>query len=386
MLGPKMQGEWTLYVSAFTLGSIALSFGLPPALNHYLAAKKIEKKLLISQFFVFTLSITLFFIALLFIVKSSSLKSVFLPNIGNLNSVLLGLSLHLFFLIFNQLIVSALLANKLFAQTARIAVYGAISLFGLYAILYFLDQNTVQEYFYFLVGINLFVLLGQSILYLKEILKDRLYTLKFSFVNMNLAKLLLGFALLAYVTNFLQFLNYKMDIWFIRSFVEQETHLGMYAIAVSLGQLIWLIPNAFHTVIFTTISDNKNLVESKAKIFKWSKYIFILAVILAFVGYLLSIWLIPVLFGADYSYITSIFPYLLPGIVCFAPTILWSAYLAGKGRIDINFKASLIGFVAALIFNVLFIPTYGVVGAAAATSVSYFVSGIYAYYQFGKIA
>ena len=69
-----------------------------------------------------------------------------------------------------------------------------------------------------------------------------------------------------------------------------------------------------------------------------------------------------------------------------APCILWSAYLSGKGRVDVNLKTSLIGFIAALTFNIILIPEYGVIGAATATSVSYFISGVYSYYKFIKAA
>ncbi len=383
MLGPEVQGEWTLYINAFTFGLIAFGIGLPPAINHYLAANKIDRKFLLGQLFTFSVFVTIMFFLVLFLLEIIGLGSVFLPQIGSPYFVLFGLAAHLLLLVFNQLLAAVLLADRRFVTAARISAFAALGLLLLYAILYLLDWQLAQRYFLFFIIANLIILLLQMVFYARSILKDERYSLVLNVFRMKTIRLLISFALLAYITNFLQFLNYKMDIWFINAYVYDDAKLGIYAIAVSLSQLIWLVPNAFHAVIFTDVSADTSQ-DQKHKVEDWARKMLFVAVGCGLIGYLLATWLVPYLFGIRYTYIISVIPYLLPGIILFAPTILLSAFLAGRNRVDLNLKASAIGFILALVGNCCLIPSYGIIGAACATSISYSFSSIYTYYCFLK--
>ncbi len=384
MLGPEVQGEWTIYVNAFAFGTIALGFGLQPAITHYIAAGKLNKKTLLSQLFLFVLGVSLLFGFIVLIINSLDIGEIFLPKFGNVQYVLLGLFFHFMLFILNQLFSAVLLAEKQFALTARISGFSAFVLLLIYSVLYYFIAATQFEYFHYFIIFNLLVLLGQAWVNVYSVLKQNGYSLSFKWLDKKLFSLLLSFALLAYATNFVQFLSYKMDIWFINAFEDKQAKLGIYAVAVSLGQLIWLVPSAFHSIIFTQISERTSG-EQKKQIVGWAKKIFLFAIVCAIIGYVLAYNFITVFFGIKYQYVIEIFPYLLPGIVIFSPSILLCAYVAGVNRIDINLKASLIGFGIALVGGFLVIPTYSVIGAAAVSTIAYASTTIYVYFQFNKL-
>lgn len=382
MLGPVLQGQWTLYISAFTLGTIALGFGLPPAINHFLAAGKIDKRLLVGQLFLFALTIGIIFVLGTYILSYTDLGSIILPSALSTQFIIIGLSCHFFLLMFNQLLASILLAERKFEVTSLITIAGAVLLLMGYVYFYFQNDASIILLKCF-IFFNLIVLLVQCWLYLRSIIRLKGFSLELSFFTKPVLILLFSFAAWAYVTNFLQFLNYKIDVWFIEAYQQDDSQLGIYSIAVSLAQLIWLLPNAFHSIIFTDISEDAASIKY-LRIKSWAVKIFALAIVLALIGYGLSFWLVPFFFGAAYQNVIQIFPYLLPGIVIFAPTILMSAYFAGINRVDINLKSTGFGFLGCILFNFLLIPSYGIIGAAIASTISYILSAVYLFVRFSR--
>lgn len=382
MLGPELQGEWVLYISGFTLGTLALGFGLPPAINHFLAAGKLKKSVLIGQLFVFCLFVGLVFLLLAYVASYTKIGNIMLPDAVPFYFLILGLSGHFFLLLFNQLLGAVLLAERWFQTAALINIVGAIALLGGYSFMYWQAASAVQYFGWFII-FNLVVLGAECFLFLKKIVQSKEYGFQLTFFSKPVVVMFFSFAAWAYVTNFLQFLNYKMDVWFIEAYQKEPGQLGIYGVAVSLSQLIWLLPNAFHAVIFTDVSGGNAAIKIN-RIKNWSVKIFFLAISLALLGYILSFWLVPVFFSEAYIEVIEIFPYLLPGIVMFAPTILLSAYFAGINRVDINFKSSGLGFVICLILNYTLIPTFGIVGAAVASSGSYAISAGYLVYHFRR--
>lgn len=268
---------------------------------------------------------------------------------------------------------------------ARINAITAIVLLALYGLLYFVFKTESLFTFTLFILLNLAILLCQLLLYLKSIFKIEEYTFcAFRLPTFKGNQALLIFASWVYLTNLLQFLNYKMDIWFINAYEVNQENLGVYVVSVSLVQLLWLVPNAFHSVVFSEVSSNANSTLIN-KIGLWTKRIFILSVILAVIGYFLSFTLVPLLFGEKYRGILEVIPYLLPGVILFSLTFLWSAYFAGIRRVDLNFRASFLGFIVCFALNFFLIPYYGIIGAAISTSFSYGCTALYLYWLYQRL-
>ena len=80
------------------------------------------------------------------------------------------------------------------------------------------------------------------------------------------------------------------------------------------------------------------------------------------------------LYGEDFVGSAAPFAVLLLGCVPFTLCVILAAALAGLNLQRVNLMASLVGLVATVVLDVALIPRYGIVGAAAASAVSYLVT------------
>ena len=385
MLLPAGQGQWSLYINAYAFGIVALSFGLPQALTYHIAAKKLLKEQVLVHSLAFALSIGVIFFISIFCLTYSSLAEVFLPNNIPAWWLYVGLGMHFVLLLANQVLIAIFHANKKFVLAAGISMAGALLLLLLYGMFYAKGQFSYSQYVGgFIVG-NVIVLLLQFLSALFLLKKQLNYTINIKSWSVSFYKPLVLFASWIYITNLIQFLSYKMDVWFISAYVSDDSQLGIYTVTASLAQLLWLLPSAFHSVIFTDIAE-ENTLALRQKIKLWTIKILMLSILLGLVGYGVSFMAIPLLFGEAYNRISAILPYILPGIIIFSGSILISAYFSGINRIDINFKSTLLGFLFCLILNIVLIPNYGIVGAAISSSVAYAISAFYLYVLFSKEA
>lgn len=184
--------------------------------------------------------------------------------------------------------------------------------------------------------------------------------------------------------NFLQFLNYRLDIFIVNHYHGLYT-VGVYTLAVGLAQLIWLVPNNLATLILNKAAADKagqwqpDQVALLSRLSVW--FSLTVAVGMAVAG--------PVVIGPLYGarFQASILPLLLllPGIVLFAVTIILSGQLAGMGKQIYTTFVAVIAFVCTLLLDLLLIPRWGANGAAVASTCAYTVSMLATWYFFQRI-
>ena len=84
--------------------------------------------------------------------------------------------------------------------------------------------------------------------------------------------------------------------------------------------------------------------------------------------------LVPALYGQAFGGSVPALWVLLIGIALFPPVTIVAAYFGGSGRPSVNARISAAALAVTLIGDLTLIPTFGIVGAAAASSVSYATS------------
>jgi O-antigen/teichoic acid export membrane protein len=104
---------------------------------------------------------------------------------------------------------------------------------------------------------------------------------------------------------------------------------------------------------------------------KTTKQIGLYAISAGIAGYLLSIYLVPILFGEEFRESVQCIGFLLIGVVPFCLSMAVSGYFAGTGRVRINLYSAILGFIVCMAADLLLIPSYGILGAAIASSISY---------------
>ncbi len=179
------------------------------------------------------------------------------------------------------------------------------------------------------------------------------------------------FATPSYGANVLQFLNYRVDLFLVAYFRDLR-EVGLYALAATLAQLVWLISRAVATAVFARIgSDSDDAYEAARRTAVLSRILFVIQMCFAAILAVLSTPLLHVLYGSSFEPAASAIWLLLPGVAVFGvPTVL-AAHLAGLGRPGLNLVVSACGLVVTVVLDVLLIPAFGMNGAAVASSASY---------------
>lgn len=184
--------------------------------------------------------------------------------------------------------------------------------------------------------------------------------------------------------NFLQFLNYRLDIFIVNNYHGLYT-VGVYTLAVGLAQLIWLVPNNLATLVLNKAAASKEGQWQSAQVALLSRLSFgfslVAGVGIAIVG--------PSVIGPLYGerFHASIIPLLLllPGIVLFSVTIILSGQLAGIGKQIYTTLVAGIAFLCTLLLDLLLIPRWGANGAAVASTCAYTLSMVLTWYFFQRI-
>lgn len=371
MLGAFGQGELALYTNFILLSSLLLGAGLPAGIVHFIAARKIEQKQVLSILLtVLFAGFTLLLLAL-GILQQTALLSTFIPTLFHHNSVWFWLMLlHLLLVLLNIFLSSILQAEGLFSKASYILISGSITLLLLYALRYFAITGIHIPPLNWILLALISSQLIQLFFFLRQVYTTNPDYLHLEQIQIGAIRPLIQFAFLAFMTNLIQFLSYKMDIWFVNYFHGKQL-TGIYALGVSLAQMLWLLPSAIQSVLYAFISTHTDRQLMIQRTIKTTKQIGLYAISAGIAGYLLSLYLVPVLFGEEFRESVQCIGLLFIGVVPFCLSMAVSGYFAGTGRVRINLYSAILGFIVCLAADLLLIPSYGILGAAIASSISY---------------
>jgi hypothetical protein len=384
MLGDAGQGELALYVNFIILSALLISIGLPSGIVHYIASGKLEKQKLFSLI-ILIVSIGLSVMMILMLLLSSfSLLHLLLPDCFHHSSgCMLLLLIHLLFIVLNSFLAAILQAENRFRFAGFITIIGSVSILVLYALKYYFQVFPTIPILQWVISSMAFGNCLQGFVYLRQIHAIEPGYFSFQKIKFSHVKPLLQFAFLAFATNFIQFLSYKMDIWFVH-YYHGTQQTGIYSLGVSLAQMVWLLPSAIQSVLYAFISTHTDTQLIRERTIKTTRQIALYAVSAGIAGYLLSIYLVPLLFGEAFRDSVNCIGVLLLGVVPFCLSMGVSGYFAGTGRVHINFNSAILGFIVCLTADLLLIPTFGILGAAFASVISYLTTVVYLLLKFRK--
>lgn len=213
----------------------------------------------------------------------------------------------------------------------------------------------------------------------------------------------------ANLTSTLTYLNQRIDLVVLAAiyFAQKNGHLGptfagelantqvaFYSMSVTWAELVWHFPEAMRDLFFSKVAGSSH---EQARL---------LTPVLARVGLALSlvgavgiVLLVNPMMGfvtmlmkgsSDVWYqewspvVTASLWMLVPGTVAFTVSKVLQADLAARNHLQTCVNAQLVLLVVMLGGDVLWIPTYGAVGAAAASTVAYVVSTVYTLWAYGR--
>jgi len=180
-------------------------------------------------------------------------------------------------------------------------------------------------------------------------------------------------------------LNYRLDVILLKVLSEPR-EVGIYALGVSMAELLWQIPLAISIVVMSrsaNASDKKALNESTARLLRIS---LILGVFISAGIVILSPWLVPLVFGEKFTPSVLVMQTIMPGILMIIIFRILSGQLAGTGHPEAAIKAFAPAMVLNVVLNYLWIPEYGANGAVMATNLSYSLASVVYLFIFSRIS
>ena len=169
----------------------------------------------------------------------------------------------------------------------------------------------------------------------------------------------------------------RIDQLFIKSLIDVES-VGIYDAAVRLSEVWYFIPNIILASLFPAIINAKT--TDLPRYYKRLKYIFGLMLLLslgiAIPGTLFAKQIILVVFGPAFIASFVILQIYIWSLVGSFINHALSQFLIAENYRKMIFTSTLIGMVSNVILNIIYIPIYGIAGAAIATLISYILGPI----------
>lgn len=188
--------------------------------------------------------------------------------------------------------------------------------------------------------------------------------------SLPVIKTSLPYSFRAYLAALCMFLVLKLDLLMVDALAGRVS-VGHYAVAVSLCDMLLMVPQVLGTVLFP------RLAASETETVRWSatKKGFVAVVALLGAGCLALEFvadpLIPMLFGETFRPSIVSLRWLLPGVVCLAANTILMHYFAARGMPLVTVWSPAIACAINVLLNLWFIPRWGAPGAAMTSSIAY---------------
>ena len=368
-VGPTGKGSFDLIIATAALLAMVLGLSLPPGITYVVAQGKVSSNVLASQLVFVSILQAVLALVLVTLLQLTGYSHIFLPDWGLW--IIAGLVIYVWMEMLNKFWGAILTGQQQIATVNNAELVGRmaqfLSLFIIAGSLYLSDKR-LSVTLLFVVSLSATVLINVLLL---SSLGFR-FQLSRDFSGLKAA---IAFALPCYGANTAQFLNYKLDV-FVVGFFAGATSVGRYTLAVSLGQLLWLMSNSVASVLLPKVaasSDANATIQHTMRVTRLSLWA---TAVCALALALLATQAIPLLYGEAFRPSIAALIWLLPGIVVFSVANVLAAYIAGIGKPHLNLWVSGISLVITIALDLILIPKLNIVGAAIASTVSYSVSAL----------
>ncbi len=369
MLGSTAYGNYAFLMSTFGILSMISNFGMSQSLRKFFPEQQDDewKYTVVTFYFYLTLSISF----IIFLVGSISIQSSFLAEIFDSrlsNSLYLVLILVVLMQVFS-LCRSVLMASGKEHKSEPLLILKKILFLALGLSFLYLGFEVPG----LMAGHILATLFTVSVgLAFALPYFNRRYLLSIP-ISRGQVKHFLSFSALSALAIFLLTSLYHVDVVLIRYFLDGRS-TGYYKAALISAEFLWFVPYAIQTLFIHSTSElwskekQKEITEITSLA---TKYGVLLTILLAVGLAVLREPFIHLYFGRDFTPAIMPLLVLIPGAMGFAVVRPIYATNYSRGRIRAVILAT--GGAAALnlLLNFIFIPTFGITGAALATSIGY---------------
>ena len=188
-----------------------------------------------------------------------------------------------------------------------------------------------------------------------------------------LARESLAYGLKSYLQNLVGHLAYRLDIYLVALFLSPRD-VAFYAIATSVAELSWYIPNSVGIVLFPKLSSvpGERIHPLTAEV---CRHMLLITTATTIAVILAGVVGIPLLYGADY--VPAVVPLIAlgPGIVAMSLYKVLTRNFSSRNRQQVTVLIAVVGLTLNVVLDALLIPRLATVGAALASSCAYATMG-----------
>lgn len=275
------------------------------------------------------------------------------------NRFLRTLILFLPLMIFSEIMKNALMGQRRMRAVAGIDI--GLSLLAILVVVPMAYLWSIKGWF-----VNQILIIVVGVVLLAWMLRNVL-SLKW---NRAIAKKVATIGSFAFLGQLVGTLVMQFDTLSVSAILGNATLTGTYNTAALVAQQMIVVPGAVLTVVFPFVAQNKdNLPNLKKRYRELNLKIGGLAVGMTCIAWVACPWFFPI-FGKVFLNSVAPFRVLALGFLAFSLCVLDNTYMDALGRTDITFLSGLLSAILAIVLNLTFIPKWGLMGAAWATTIS----------------
>jgi len=164
-------------------------------------------------------------------------------------------------------------------------------------------------------------------------------------------------------------LIFRSDVFIIKYFLS-DAELGNYGLGVSLCERIWILPESISLVVLAKAARSADDRDAAVTARVCRVTLAVTATVCAAL-FAAGPFIIPLLYGKDFSEAIRPFQLLLPGIALIAIYLVLHSDLTGRGYAKYTLQVFSVALVLNIILNIVLVPRYGIEGSALASSLCY---------------
>ncbi len=193
----------------------------------------------------------------------------------------------------------------------------------------------------------------------------------------------LRFGSRAIVGSIAERLQLRLDSFLLNAMVNVRA-TGIYSVTSGLAETLWYIPNSLGTVMFSRAVDPTADASRAAAVL--TRTTIVVTAALAIPAWFAGPRLVAIVYGRDFADAGVALRWILPGVVAYSVVAVLSRYVVGRGRPGLGTVVLVAGLATNLVANLILIPRFGIVGAAASSSISYVLTALLTLVAFVRIS
>ncbi|HEX7490555.1 MAG TPA: polysaccharide biosynthesis C-terminal domain-containing protein [Candidatus Limnocylindrales bacterium] len=369
LLGPDGKGAFVGVTALPALVGTIGVFGLPNAIN-YFTAKNVSVRGLMLTSLMFVAVISVFVVALLWVTLPFLEKSIFSVPIERLGPGTGDQMLRLILITIPAGMLATFVGTILYGRhevkfyTAIMIGQAAVTLIALVLAVGVFRLGVEGA-----VGASVVVSCLGAAAVIVAVQRVAARTPGGDPVNL---RSILGYGARVYPASITGYFNYRADVFIIQWLMVASAApaaLGLYSMAVTMAEFVFYIPDAVTTIFMPTIAGS-TADSADAKLGRVSRMTFLVTVVGA-LALIPVAWLGIHLVLPKFNDCLPAFMVLLPAVVSLSLGKVMTSYISGRGRPGPISVGAAVTLALNLAANVILIPRFGIVGAAAASLISY---------------